>query len=466
MASVINDPNGRRRISFRGLDSKRRSLRLGLVTQAEAATVAGHVETILAAARKGIVLDGCEATDLDRLEDSLHRPAIRAVRWLKDLPNELREKLAAVGLVYGSSSTGKGSKSGRGAGTPPPELGPFLDWFVRSRSDVKPGTRLCYLRSKKHMLEFFGTDRLLESITSGDACEWRRYLLGDAKLADNTVRRHCGMARQFFTVALSHRMISENPFLAKEIKVAVRGNEEKFFFVTRETAAAVLAACPDNEWRLIFALSRFGGLRCPSEHQRLQWGHVLWSEGKLVIPSPKTEHHEGKAQRVMPLFPELLPYLQAAYDEAPPGSEWVIRRHRGLNKNLRTVFVKILLKAGIKPWPKIFHNLRATRQTELSNDYPEHVVSEWLGNCVAIARKHYLHATEDHFAQAAGGLRPVRLTSIPDAQPDAPNTVQSGDQRRTASGAISKNKLENEKPLLSQGSRMGDTGFEPVASTV
>jgi hypothetical protein len=33
----------------------------------------------------------------------------------------------------------------------------------------------------------------------------------------------------------------------------------------------VLEACPNAEWRLIFALSRFGGLRCPSEHLVLTW---------------------------------------------------------------------------------------------------------------------------------------------------------------------------------------------------
>jgi integrase len=45
-------------------------------------------------------------------------------------------------------------------------------------------------------------------------------------------------------------------------------------FVTREEAHAVMDACPDAEWRLLFALSRFGGLRCPSEHIALRWADV------------------------------------------------------------------------------------------------------------------------------------------------------------------------------------------------
>ncbi len=31
-------------------------------------------------------------------------------------------------------------------------------------------------------------------------------------------------------------------------------------------------------------------------------------------------------------------------------------------------------RAGLKPWAKLFHNLRASRQTELENDFPSHVV--------------------------------------------------------------------------------------------
>ena len=37
-----------------------------------------------------------------------------------------------------------------------------------------------------------------------------------------------------------------------------------------------------------------------------------------------------------------------------------------VNANLRSQFMKILARAGVKPWPKLFHNLRGTRQTELS----------------------------------------------------------------------------------------------------
>jgi integrase len=66
------------------------------------------------------------------------------------------------------------------------------------------------------------------------------------------------------------------------------------------------------EWRLLIALCRYGGLRCPSEVLSLKWEHIHWAEGRMTVPSPKTEHHDGGESREVPLFPELRPFLEAA----------------------------------------------------------------------------------------------------------------------------------------------------------
>ena len=63
-------------------------------------------------------------------------------------------------------------------------------------------------------------------------------------------------------------------------------------------------------------------------------------------------------------------------------------------------FTRILQKAGVEPWPRLFQNLRASRETELANEYPLHVVTAWLGNTPRVADKHYLQVTEEHFSQA------------------------------------------------------------------
>src|SRR5262249_18716284 len=155
------------------------------------------------------------------------------------------------------------------------------------------------------------------------------------------------------------------------------------------------------EWRLIFALSRWGGLRCPSEVLALRWVDVDWERSRFTVRSTKTEHHEGKDRRIVPIFPELMPHLADAFDRAEPGQEFVVTRCRDDGVNLRTQLVRIVERAGLVPWPKLFHNLRASRQTELAERYPIHVVCAWLGNSTAIANEHYLQVTEAHYEQAA-----------------------------------------------------------------
>jgi len=62
------------------------------------------------------------------------------------------------------------------------------------------------------------------------------------------------------------------------------------------------------------------------------------------------------------------------FEAADVGAECVIAKHRQANYNLRTHFERIIGRAGLVPWPRPFHNLRASRQTELTEAYPARVV--------------------------------------------------------------------------------------------
>jgi hypothetical protein len=132
-------------------------------------------------------------------------------------------------------------------------------------------------------------------------------------------------------------------------------------------------------------------------------------EERITIPSPKTEHHEGMDKRVIPLFPELKEELLRACELAPEGAIYVVNEKyreaaNGPNGwrsvNLRTTFKKIVIRAGLEPWPRLFHNLRSSRQTELEERFPTHVVCLWLGNSPDIAREHYLQITDEHWQRA------------------------------------------------------------------
>jgi hypothetical protein len=50
------------------------------------------------------------------------------------------------------------------------------------------------------------------------------------------------------------------------------------------------------------------------------------------------------------LFPELRPYLEGVWEQAEPGTKYVITRYRDSNANLRTRLKKIILRAGLLPW--------------------------------------------------------------------------------------------------------------------
>ncbi|HBR19874.1 MAG: hypothetical protein A2Y13_04095 [Planctomycetes bacterium GWC2_45_44] len=54
----------------------------------------------------------------------------------------------------------------------------------------------------------------------------------------------------------------------------------------------------------------------------------------------------------------------------------------------------------MKPWPKLFQNLRSSRETELTQKFPLPVVCAWMGNSQLVAAKHYLQVTDKHFTKA------------------------------------------------------------------
>ncbi|MCC7085187.1 MAG: tyrosine-type recombinase/integrase [Pirellulales bacterium] len=206
------------------------------------------------------------------------------------------------------------------------------------------------------------------------------------------------------------KLIAENPF--DDVRAAATGIKDRLRFISREEIDRVLDACPSIDWRVIVSLARYGGLRTPSETLSLRWQDIDWAAGRIVVQSPKTSHHPGKGTRTIPLFAELRPILTEAFELAPEGAEYVVDpRFRKaamgpggwLNTNLRTTFIKIICRAGLPVWPRVFHNLRASFETELVESYPVQTVTSWLGNSPSVALRHYLMTTKEHFDAAVKG---------------------------------------------------------------
>jgi integrase len=320
MASISTDAEGRKRILFLDADDDRKAIWLGRMPDRQVSEIKTKVESIVAAA----------------IADSSLDPA--TVDWLGRIKDNLHTKLAKVGLV-----------APRKPPEPPPavRLGDFLDAYIAGRTDAKRRTRLNLGMFRDRLTAFFGADRDLTTIKSSDADAWVIYLKANYAVA--TVGRTIKGARQFFKAACRAEIIDRNPF--EDLKAGSYPDKERQRFISQADTLRVLESCPDAEWRLLIALSRFGGLRCPSEHLALTWPDVDWERERFWVRSSKTAHHEGKEGRWVPLFPELRPYLQEAWDLAAEGTVHVITRYRDACANLRTQFTRIIRKAGLTPWP-------------------------------------------------------------------------------------------------------------------
>ena len=412
MASISTDSKtGLKRLIFTGLDGKRRSIHLGKVSDRTAQAMNRCVEGLLDAALAG------------------QAPSAQTTAIVESLSPLMEGKLVKAELIFAKEQSA------------PLTLGGFLAAYLERRGgDVKGGTLTFYGHTVRNLTEFFGTDRRLDDINSGDADDFRRHLQKTEKLSAATVVRRCTLARTFFKDAIRRKLIETNPF--DGVGKGSTANPERQRFIDQATIAKVIDACPNAEWRLLVALSRFAGLRVPSEPLLLRWQDIDLAAGRMLVHSPKTEHHAGKATRMVPIFPELRPYLEDAHELATEGAEFVLPSLRKpgaatgdwRSVNLGTMFGKIIKRAGLVAWPRAWHNLRSSRQTELTEDFPSHVVTAWLGNSERIAEKHYLQVLDSHFAKA---VEPSPKTARNPTRA-VPETTRTENQR-------------TQKPLVSKG---------------
>lgn len=353
MASITTQPNGRRTVQFVGLDGCRRSIRLGKVGKAVAESVKLRIERLLAAKLTGEPVDP---------ETSL---------WLQRIDDAFAERLSRVGLIEPRESAA---------------LGDMVDRYIERRTDLKPKSRKILRNAGDRLVDYFGSDRLIRDITVADAQDWRRWMLGQG-LSEATTRTYSRGAKQIFKDAVQRKVLAENPFAALPAGSIANQNDR---IVTIEEIEKVLAACPSQQWRMLIALCRFGGLRCPSETHLLRWQDVDLDRGRMRVRSPKTEHHIGHESRVVPIQPALLREFVRT-QELDDDSTTVITLTR---HNLHKRMARFIARSGVEPWADPFHCLRRSCETEWAEQFPEFAVVKWIGNSVVVARKHYLKVTD------------------------------------------------------------------------
>jgi integrase len=371
MAYMISTRNCARSFQIVHPRRVRRTIGMGIMSAQDAGTTKTHIEHLVLCAQRQLPIAG------------------QTMRWLLNLNEEQHAKLVDAGLCPPrvAPTDGAGAMS----------IGTMFDRYIVGRTDIKPNTKRNLEQSKKAAVEFFTAARRIDTITQGDAADWRRYLLKE-KYAEATVAMFIKKTRQVFADAVSRRLISLNPFTG--LKAGSQSNADRMEYVPAATVERVIEHCPHHEWKLLFAMARYAGVRIPSETLPLLWTDILWDQGKMRVRSPKTEHHKGRAFRWVPIFPELHPYLIAAHEAAPDGAVHVFVKLRG--DNLATMADRFVVRAGVTPWEKTFQNLRSSCETDLTANFPLHVACAWIGNTEAVAIKHYLQVTDEHFATASG----------------------------------------------------------------
>lgn len=377
MASLSTSRDGSHRVLFKAADGSRQTIYCGKIAKRKAQDILRHVEELEAAR-----VDG-------------GRPSEATSRWLAEISNELRGKLVKHGVAKPKESPP--AIKGR---TLSEVIGCYKDrpkWRSKAASTLRQ-----YEMHMRYILDFLGDVEVMD-VSEAAAEDFHGVLMEPkpegAGLALATANRVCGTASMLFKFARKSRWIHANPF--EEVQSGAVPTTRRAF-VDAATATTVINAMKDTQWRLLVALSRWGGLRTPSEPRLLRWGDIDWERNRFTVHSPKTRHHgAGHEKRVIPIFPELRPYLDRQFEEAEEGEELVLPFMKPLDDvafgcQLRRTIAKL----GLEVWPRVFHSMRSTRQTELQETFPAHVVCAWLGNSEIIARKHYLQTTDEHYERA------------------------------------------------------------------
>jgi len=325
--------------------------------------------------------------------------------WVASLPAVSHAKLSSVGLVEPRADSREKHT-----------VGHLAKMFVE-RSAGKPATIPGFNQTLESLKEFFGTDTLVTAVTAEGADDWRTWVVKDKKgsgrrkkqrttednrLSPPTVAKRVSVAKQVFRAAVRWGWIDKSPF--DGLRPGSQANPARARYIPLKTIRDVLDACPSIEWRLIVALSRMAGLRCPSEIGSLTWDAINWEKGGLTVLAKKTEHHGADhAVRIVPICPELRVILADAFEQAEPGAILVVPSAARASVNFRTHLERIITKAGHKPWPRLLQNLRASCETDWVERYPAHVVAPWLGHSPKVAAQHYLMSREHHFEHVVSG---------------------------------------------------------------
>lgn len=341
-------------------------------------------------------------------------------RWLQQIDDRLHDQLQNAGLVR--------TRQGHTVKT-------LTEACIQAKQgSVRTRTITSLKQGAESLLRFFGPDRDISTITEGDADDFQSFLLsprtvnrkrGKAEpievvvpgLSKATTNRRIRHAKTFFRYAERKKFIQKSPFAS--IVAGGSSNGANKFYVSPELANRVLESLPTASWRLLFSLYRWGGLRF-MEPKYLTWESVVEDQGIICVFDEKRSKKGRPVVRRVPIDPRVERYLLEVWEQLPEGtpSDTPIfpdfRRLKNPNPIFRKQLQACLKRAGIAEWPRLFHNLRGSAESDMMKTDPVHVVCEIIGNTPRVAHEHYLSVTEDDYTALRESM--IRRASQDDQQ--------------------------------------------------
>ncbi len=258
-------------------------------------------------------------------------------------------------------------------------------------STVKPSTQTHMFVVFARFRAYFPEAIRFDELTPEAIQEFRDELT--KRYARTTVANTIAGLRTFGAWSVERGYAAKNPFLA--VARGSTSNKERDFQVPADWAERIFAACPSQNWRTLFALWRFAGLR-QQEPMYLTRDSVKLDVGRLIVFAPKTERYKNNGVREVPIAPILRRELVAHLKTMPQNEDFLIYENR--RKAFDSGFRKIIFAAGLKKWPKTFQNLRSSCENDwIADNIPAHVVAEWLGHSVKTQETYYLRVLPEFF---------------------------------------------------------------------
>lgn len=343
---------------------KRQSVWLGNVRKAEATTTKLHVEAIMQSQRLDTPLPS------------------ETQRWLKDLPRDLRKRLAPI---LGTERT----------------VDEAVDMYVaHCEATLKPTTADTTAATLSQFAADHGS-RSIRSISGEQIDTW----LFRRNVAPSTVGKHVKIIRAWLAWCTREHILDAVPDIATKAKIGVG---EKKFIQFELYQQLIDHFADDAEMQCALALSRWCGLRIASELCPLRRSNFDLANDRVIIEDTKRTYRQSRdppRTRKLPLFTGLRPYLTPMLNRPGGPQDYLLPTIGGqdpkqIGSMLRQRVYRAIDRLGMEPWPRVFHSVRATRQTQLKELFGEKVACDWIGNSKDVFRRHYELIDDEIFTRA------------------------------------------------------------------